>query len=84
MLVRQGVHPKVVQERLGHANVAITLDVYSHILPQMQAAEADKIDARMRAATAKQGGVRLSRAGDPGGRRTFVRPRERGTMESDH
>lgn len=26
-----GVHPKVVQERLGHANISITLDVYSHV-----------------------------------------------------
>jgi integrase len=31
-LLRQGVHPKVVSERLGHATVGITLDVYSHVL----------------------------------------------------
>ena len=31
-----GVHPKVVSERLGHASVAFTLDVYSHLLPGMQ------------------------------------------------
>lgn len=30
------VHPKVVQERLGHANIKITLDTYSHVLPNMQ------------------------------------------------
>jgi len=31
-----GVHPKVVQERLGHATIAITLDTYSHVIPAMQ------------------------------------------------
>ena len=34
--LRVGVHPKVVQERLGHANVGITLDTYSHVMPGMQ------------------------------------------------
>jgi len=51
MLLRQGVHPKVVQERLGHANVGITLDVYSHVSPHMQTDAAEKIDAGMRKAT---------------------------------
>jgi integrase len=31
-----GVHPRVVQERLGHANVGITLDTYSHVSMPMQ------------------------------------------------
>jgi integrase len=31
-----GVHPKIVSERLGHATVAFTLDVYSHVIPGMQ------------------------------------------------
>lgn len=35
-LLRAGVHPKVVSERLGHANVGITLDLYSHVLPGLQ------------------------------------------------
>jgi integrase len=30
------VHPKIVQELLGHATIAITLDTYSHVLPNMQ------------------------------------------------
>lgn len=50
MLLRQGVHPKVVQERLGHANVGITLDIYLHVSPHMQSDAAEKIDAGMRAA----------------------------------
>ena len=31
-----GVHPKVVSEMLGHASVSITLDIYSHVIPDMQ------------------------------------------------
>lgn len=38
-----GVHPKVVSERLGHATVAFTLDVYSHTVPALQAEAADRI-----------------------------------------
>ena len=52
MLLRQGVHPKVVQERLGHANVGITLDIYSHVSPHMQLDAAERIDAGMRKALA--------------------------------
>jgi integrase len=37
LMLQQGVHPKVVSERLGHASVGITLDTYSHVLPAMQA-----------------------------------------------
>ncbi len=33
LMLRGGVHPKVVQEMLGHAKVTITLDIYSHVLP---------------------------------------------------
>lgn len=36
LLLLEGIHPRVVQERLGHANVQITLDRYSHVLPTMQ------------------------------------------------
>ena len=36
LLFGRGVHPKHVQELLGHATVAITLDTYSHVLPNMQ------------------------------------------------
>jgi site-specific recombinase XerD len=34
-LLGKGVHPKFVQELLGHANIAITLDTYSHVIPGM-------------------------------------------------
>jgi len=36
LLLLQGVHVKVVSEMLGHASIAITLDLYSHVLPNMQ------------------------------------------------
>ena len=47
-LLAAGVHPKVVSERAGHASVAITLDVYSHVIPGMQEDAANKIDAALR------------------------------------
>lgn len=36
LLLGKGVHPKIVQELLGQATIAITLDTYSHVLPNMQ------------------------------------------------
>ncbi|SDY56923.1 site-specific integrase [Thermoactinomyces sp. DSM 45892] len=36
LMLQQGEHPKVVSERLGHSNINITLDTYSHVLPNMQ------------------------------------------------
>jgi hypothetical protein len=47
LLLLQEVHPKVVQERLGHSRVGITLDIYSHVLPTMQRGAADKLDGLM-------------------------------------
>jgi len=44
LMLKAGVHPKVVSERLGHATVAFTLDVYSHVLPGLQEAAAEKFD----------------------------------------
>jgi integrase len=40
----QGDHPKVVQEMLGHARIAVTLDLYSHVMPSLQVASAEKMD----------------------------------------
>lgn len=34
-LLKAGVHPKVVQERLGHETIGITMDIYSHVMPSM-------------------------------------------------
>ncbi len=45
MLIRQGVHPKVIQVRLGHASIKTTLDVYGHLFDGLDGAAADAIDA---------------------------------------
>lgn len=45
LLLAEGVHPKVVQEKLGHAQINITLDTYSHVLPSMQKEAAAKLDS---------------------------------------
>lgn len=44
IMLQQGIHPKIVQERLGHSNINLTLDTYSHVLPDMQKEAAAKID----------------------------------------
>lgn len=45
LLLSEGVHPKVVQERLGHADIRVTMDTYSHVLPTMQREAANLLDA---------------------------------------
>jgi integrase len=44
LMLKQGVHPKVVQERLGHATISTTLDLYSHVTPGLQQAAAEGFD----------------------------------------
>jgi integrase len=44
MLLSMKVHPKIVQEILGHSQIAITLDIYSHVLPTMQEEAMNKIN----------------------------------------
>ena len=44
LLLVQGIQPKVVQELLGHSNVGITLDTYSHVLPSMGEAAAEAME----------------------------------------
>lgn len=48
LMLRQGVHPKIVSERLGHASINITLDTYSHVLPGLQAAAAKRFEEGLR------------------------------------
>lgn len=38
LLLEMGVHPKVVQERLGHSTITTTMSIYSHVTPTMQKA----------------------------------------------
>lgn len=44
LLLASGEHPKVVQERLGHASIALTLDTYSHVVPGMQERASQRLD----------------------------------------
>ncbi len=47
LLLKAGVHPKIVSERLGHSSITLTLDTYSHILPGMQDEAANKLDVML-------------------------------------
>jgi integrase len=49
-LLAANVHPKIVQERLGHSSIAITMDIYSHLMPNMQSEAAARVDEVMQAA----------------------------------
>jgi integrase len=55
LLLKLGVHPKVVQERLGHSRVSLTLDTYSHLMPSIQRSAATKLDAFLRQRTSERG-----------------------------
>ena len=43
-MLKQGIHPKIVQERLGYSTIATTLDTYSHVSPGLQEAVAKRFD----------------------------------------
>lgn len=43
----RGVHPKVVQETLGHINIAVTLDLFSHVVPTLQRDAAREMGAAL-------------------------------------
>lgn len=47
LMLKQGVHPKVVQERLGHSSITVTLDLYSHVLPNIQKAAAEQFGTQL-------------------------------------
>jgi integrase len=44
LMLKQGTHPKIVQERLGHSSISITLGIYSHVAPGLQEAAAARFD----------------------------------------
>jgi integrase len=47
LLLRQNLHPKFVSELLGHASIAITLDTYSHVMPDMGDQTAPAMEAAL-------------------------------------
>ncbi len=44
LMLKQGIHPKIVQERLGHSTIQMTIDTYSHVSPGIQEAAANRFD----------------------------------------
>ena len=44
ILLSMGVHPKVVQEILGHSQIDMTMDTYSHVFPSMQQEVMDRLE----------------------------------------
>ena len=44
LMLKQNIHPKVVQERLGHSDISMTLKIYSHVMPSMQEEAAEKLN----------------------------------------
>ena len=51
MLLSQGVAAKTISERLGHSGIAITMDLYSHLMPGVQKEAAAKLDSLLGSAT---------------------------------
>lgn len=47
LMLGQGIHPKIVSEMLGHSQISVTLDLYSHVTPTMQRDAAIAIDAAL-------------------------------------
>ncbi len=43
-MFKQGTHPKIVQEGLGHSSIQVTLDTYSHVAPGLQEEAAARFD----------------------------------------
>jgi integrase len=48
LMLRQGIHPKIVSEMLGHSSIGMTLDTYSHVIPDMQHQAVKAMDALLR------------------------------------
>jgi integrase len=47
VLLSKGMHPKIAQEMLGHANISQTIDTYSHVLPDMQGQAVSALDSAL-------------------------------------
>jgi len=55
LMLKAGVHPKIVQERLGHSTISTTLDTYSHVAPGLQEAAAKRFDEAIQKARVEIG-----------------------------
>jgi integrase len=54
LLLHQRVHPRVVMDLLGHSEIRVTMDLYSHVAPVLQREAADEMDALLIAATTSE------------------------------
>ncbi len=81
LLLAQGVHPRVVMETLGHSQVSLTLDTYSHVLPSLQAEAAKRMDDAIgcqigcqnekgSSEEPQESQISEEKSGEPGGNRT--------------
>jgi len=61
-LIAQGEHPKVIAERLGHSSIRVTMDIYGHLMPGMDADAADRLDVAWSVAAEE---TRTKRAPNP-------------------
>jgi integrase len=55
MLIAQGEHPKVIQTRLGHSSIQITLDKYGHLFDGLDDLAAERLDAALAPSSLPQG-----------------------------
>jgi len=60
LMLKAGIHPKIVQERLGHSSISITLDTYSHVAPGLQEAAANRFDEMVTPKREKEGVEKFS------------------------
>ena len=52
-MLQQNIHPRIVQERLGHSSISTTLDIYSHVVPGLQQEAAKRFDDGLPATSLK-------------------------------
>lgn len=51
LLIQLGAHPKAIQERLGHSDISVTLNLYGHLFPSLEEHLTDALDELGRTAT---------------------------------
>lgn len=61
LALEQGIHPRVVQERLGHSTIAITLGIYSHVAPTLHDEAASRVSSLLLSPTARDGSTETAR-----------------------
>ena len=64
-------HPRIVQERLGHSSIATTLDIYSHTVPGLQKAAAERLDTLLLNMEPEKNVGKMSAEGDKNERRPY-------------